>query len=301
MEGKICLVTGASRGIGFHTALTLAMMGAFVVLAGHNRKRGERASHRIDAYAMKNSTDFILVDLSSQKQIREFAETFKERHDHLDVLVNNAGGFFLRRRESVDGIEMTFALNHLNYFMTTLLLMDTLRSSSSARIINVSSESHRGEHLHFDDLQFENDYNALRAYGQSKLANLLFTYELSRRLINTDVTVNALHPGFVKTHLGKQNPVVSAVMDVIHIFAKRPQEGAETPVYLASSPDVAGVTGKYFIDKEEVRSSEASYDKDAAKRLWKVSEELCGLDVSGVKTGDFEMVGSKSENEFIHG
>jgi NAD(P)-dependent dehydrogenase (short-subunit alcohol dehydrogenase family) len=293
MEGRICLVTGASRGIGFQTALGLASKGAFVVLASHNRQRGKKASRRINAYIMRKVTDFMLVDLSSQEQIREFTETFKEKYDRLDVLVNNAGGFFLKYRKSVDGIEMTFALNHLNYFMTTLLLMDPILASGSGPIVNVSAESHRGHVMNFDGLQFESGYNGFQAYGQSKLANLLFTYELARRLANPEVTVNALHPGFVKTHLGKQNRVVWAVMNVLHIFAKSPKEGAETPIYLASSPDVAGVSGQYFIDKKEVPSSPESYDPVTAERLWNVSEELCGLGASPVRSGDLQIAGSR--------
>jgi NAD(P)-dependent dehydrogenase (short-subunit alcohol dehydrogenase family) len=281
MEDKLCLVTGASRGIGYHIALGLAGMGAYVVLVGHNHKRGENASQRINAYTTKNSTDFMLADLSSQEQIRRFAEKFKGKHDHLDVLVNNAGGFFLRREESMDGMEMTFALNHMNYFSLTLSLLKHLLPSGSARIVNVSSEAHRGESMDFADLQFENGYNAMRAYGRSKLANLLFTYELSRRLLDTDVTVNAVHPGFVGTYLGKQDSLVRIVMNILHfLFAKSPKEGAQTPVYLASSPRVEDVTGRYVIDRQVVRSSPASYDFKAAKRLWEISEELSGLDTS---------------------
>ena len=208
MEGKICVVTGASRGIGFYVARNLARRGAFIVLVSHNKKRGEKASRQIDGFVLKRSTDFMLADLSSQEQIRQFAETFKERYDRLDVLVNNAGGLFLKRRESVDGMEMTFALNHLNYFMATLLLMDRLLASDAARVVNVASEAHRGAQINFADLQFENGYNGRQAYNQSKLANLLFTYALARSLAETNVTVNAVHPGFVRTHLGKQNKLV---------------------------------------------------------------------------------------------
>lgn len=220
----------------------------------------------------------MLSDLSSQDQVRQFTEEFKERYDHLDVLVNNAGGFFFRRRESVDGIEKTFALNHLNYFMTTLLLMDVLLASDSPRIVNVASEAHRRAQINFDDLQLKDRYMGTRAYNQSKLANLLFTYELARRLADTNATVNAVHPGFVHTHLGKQNKLVRPVMELMHsIFAKSPEKGAETPVYLAASPDVEGITGEYFIRKESVRSSEESYDTEAAQRLWEISADLCGL------------------------
>jgi len=291
MTGKICLVTGASRGIGFQTALGLASKGAHVIMASHNQERGESARQRINTAMGKNSTDFILVDLASQEDIRKFTETIKERYDHLDVLVNNAGGLFLRRKESVDSIEMTFALNHLNYFMTTLLLMNTILSAEAPRIVNVSSRSHRGEKMRFDDLQFEKGYSAMQAYGQSKLANLLFTYELSRRLKNTNVTVNALHPGFVNTHFAKQNgPVVRFFMNIVHfLLARSPEKGAETPIYLASSPEVEGVTGKYFFDKQPIRSSQASYDRQAAQQLWQVSERMCNLEASRMDISALEI------------
>jgi len=299
MVDKICLVTGASRGIGFHTALGLARKGAFVVLVGHNQQRAERASRRINAYAMKKTTDFLVADLSSQEEIYKLAEMYKEKYNQLDVLVNNVGGFFLKHRESVDGIELTFALNHLSYFMTTLLLLDAILSSGSARIINVSSESHRGHEMNFDDLQLKNGYNGMRAYGQSKLANLLFTYELSRRLTGTGVTVNALHPGFVRTYLGKQNELVRGVMEIVDLFAKGPEEGAKTPVYLANSPDVAKITGQYFIAQKQVPSSSESYDTVSMEGLWQVSEQLCGLDTSRVQTNVTDSAFHMSEDDFI--
>ena len=300
MEGKHCLVTGASRGIGFHIALGLAKMGAFVTLVGHNQKRGENASRRINAFAMKNTTEFTLADLSSQEQINMFTEKFMGEHDHLDILVNNAGGFFLQRKESEDGLEMTFALNHMNYFSTTLLLLNHLMEGNSPRIVNVSSESHRGERMDFDDLQFKDDYNGLKAYGRSKLANLLFTYELSRRLLDTDITVNVLHPGFVSTHLGKQDDLVRIVMNMMHfLFAKSPVEGAQTPIYLASSPEVKDVTGKYYIDKKPVHSSPESYDVMSARRLWEFSEELCDLDFSQLDPGNTSSTVRESETEVM--
>lgn len=301
MKGKFCLVTGASRGIGFYVARGLALIGAEVVLASHNRERGENALRRIREYTGNHSLTFMQVNLSSQDDIRSFTESFKRKFDRLDVLVNNAGGFFLKRQESVDGIEMTLALNHLNYFMTTLLLLDPLLAAGSARIVNVASEAHRGQHLRFDDLQFRHGYNAMTAYGQSKLANLLFTYELSRRLASTDVTVNALHPGFVGTHLGKQNPFMQVFLSPIHFFfAKKPEEGAETPVYLASSPQVEGITGKYFIDEEPVSSSPASYDTRAAERLWEVSERLCDLDAVETALGSLETPAEKHQHQFVN-
>jgi NAD(P)-dependent dehydrogenase (short-subunit alcohol dehydrogenase family) len=279
MAGKTCIVTGASRGIGFHTARALALKGAHVVIIGHHHGRGEKAVDRIHQAEPEASVEFVFTDLMDQAQIREFNRTFRERHDRLDVLVNNAGAFFLQRGESPDGIERTFALNHLNYFLVTNLLLDLLKASAPARIVNVASESHRGSEMHFDDLEFERrPYWGLAAYGESKLANLLFTYELDRRLEDADVTVNALHPGFVNTYIGKQYPLLRPFINIVHaLFAKSPEEGAETPIYLAASPDVEDVSGKYFIDKEPVRSSEASYKEEDARHLWEISKTMTGF------------------------
>jgi len=289
MTGQTSIVTGASRGIGFHTARALALKGAHVVVIGHHRGRGEEALEKIrgalaDASSVHDgSAEFALVDLSTQDQIRQFAESFRAEHDRLDVLVNNAGGFFLNRRESADGIEMTLALNHLNYFMLTLLLLDLLKETGNrkegmARIVNVSSEAHRGVQIHFDDIEFERRYRPMEAYGQSKLANILFTYQLYRKLEGERVATNALHPGFVNTGFGEDHWLAGPVMKVVHfLFAKSADEGAETPIYLASSLEVEGVSGKYFIGKERARSSPASYDQGTAERLWDVSEEMTGL------------------------
>lgn len=290
MAGKTCIVTGASRGIGFYTARGLVMRGADVILIGHNRERGRDAVDRIRRATeaarthADGSAEFVLVDLSVQDQIFKFAESFKHRYEQLDVLVNNAGGFFAERLETEDGIEKTFALNHLNYFLTTNLLLDVLKETGrrnpeeTARIVNVASDAHRNARIHFDDLEFEEGYRPLDAYNQSKLANLLFTHELDRRPDDEAVTVNALHPGFVDTHIGKDHWLVGPLLSVIHFFfAKSAEEGAETPIYLASSSEVEGTSGKYFIDKKPVRSSPASYDEEAARRLWEISEEMTGM------------------------
>jgi NAD(P)-dependent dehydrogenase (short-subunit alcohol dehydrogenase family) len=277
MRGKTCLVTGASGGIGFETALALAHKGAHVILVGHNAQRGEAALQRIRAAEEKASIEFVLADLSVQEQIRSLARGVREQHDRLDVLVNNAGGFFLRRQESTDGIEMTWALDYLNYFLLTNLLLDLLRASAPARIVNVSSRMHRLASIRFEDLQFRNGYRGWTAYGQAKLADLIFTYELARRLEGSGVTANALHPGSVATGIGQQQSLVRLLLRAVHAFgAKSPREGAETSIYLASSPDVAGVTGKYFVDKRPVSSSSASYDEQIAERLWAASEEMTG-------------------------
>jgi NAD(P)-dependent dehydrogenase (short-subunit alcohol dehydrogenase family) len=231
---------------------------------------------RIQEDSGNQTVEYLLADLSSQDQIRALAETFYRQYDHLDVLVNNAGGFFMRRRLSVDGFEMTFALNHLNYFLLTNLLLDAIKASQSARVVNVSSDSHRGQTLDFNDLQLTKGYNPMRAYGRSKLANVLFTYELSRHLAGTHVTANALHPGMVATDIWRKvNRWLTPLIDlVIRRVALPPEEGAQTSIYLATAPELDGTTGKYFTLKQPVQSDPATYDGKAAQRLWDLSLEM---------------------------
>jgi len=276
------MITGANAGIGKITALELAKQGAQVVMVARSQARGAEAQADVITASGNRDVHLLQADLSSQAEIRKLAAQFKRDFTRLDVLVNNAGAFFNRRQFSVDGFEMTFALNHLGYFLLTHLLLDALQASAPARIINVSSDAHRGAKIDFDDLQAERGYAGFRVYGISKLANVLFTYELARRLEGTGVTANALHPGFVATNFGRNNGfVVDKLFGLLgRFFAKSPQEGAETSIYLAASPAVAGVTGQYFVDKKAVKSSPASYDADAARRLWEISEELVGLAVS---------------------
>ena len=233
------------------------------------------------------SVDFLLADLSSQQEIRRLAGDFESRYSRLDVLVNNAGAIMLSRRESVDGIEMTLALNHLAYFLLTNLLLDTLKSSAPARIVNVSSNSHEGAILDFNDLQNRRRYRGFRAYSWSKLENILFSYELARRLEGTGVTVNALHPGLVGTNFLANNGALGRLLKmVVGIVGMSPERGARTSIYLATSPEVETVTGRYFLQEHEVPSSVASYDEDAARRLWQASAELTGLPGSGVTRRD---------------
>ena len=279
MKGKICLVTGANAGIGKATTLGLAKMGAVVVMVSRNQERGEAARAEIMAESENDAVDLMIADLSSQQSIRQLAEDFKTRYERLDVLVNNAGGIFGSRSLTVDGLEYTFALNHLSYFLLTNLLLERIKESSPARIVNVSSQAQADATINFDDLQSEQNYNARRVYGQSKLANILFTYELARRLNGVDVTTNALHPGVVRTNFGRESTsrAFALMMRLLGPFLASPEKGASTSIYLATAPEVEGVTGKYFIDKQEQKSNAESYDTAVAQRLWQVSEELTGL------------------------
>jgi NAD(P)-dependent dehydrogenase (short-subunit alcohol dehydrogenase family) len=279
MDGKICMVTGATSGIGEFTALGIAKMGAKVIIIGRDQEKCLSTVKRIQLDTGNLAVEYLLADLSSQAQIRALSYQFHRHYDHLDVLVNNAGGFFLRRKVSVDGFEMTFALNHLNYFLLTNLLLDALKASPRARIVNVASNNHWQEHLDFEDLQMTKRYNGFRAYGRSKLANVLFTYELSRHLAGTNITANAIHPGFVATDIyRKVNRLLTLlIVPLIRLMALPPSEGAQTSIYLASSPEVVGVTGKYFILNKPVPSDPATYVVADAQRLWDISLEMTGL------------------------
>jgi NAD(P)-dependent dehydrogenase (short-subunit alcohol dehydrogenase family) len=277
MQGKICMVTGANSGIGKATALGLAQMGATVVMVCRDRTRGEAAQSEIKTKSGNNAVDLLLADLSSQQSIRQLVENFKQRYTQLHVLINNAGVCMLTRRETVDGLEMMFAVNQLAPFLLTNLLLDVLKASVPARIINVSSSAHEAGYIKLDDLQSKKHYRFMRAYGQSKLAVMLFTYELARRLQGTGVTANCLHPGFVTTNIGQSGvgPVGRAVAKfIVFRFGISPEEGAKTSLYLASSPDVEGVTGKYFVKSIPRRSAPISYDESLQRQVWEESAKL---------------------------
>jgi len=280
MQGKICLVTGASSGIGKYTALGLAKQGAHVVLLCRNQEKADQVRDEIIHFTGNNKISTLVADLSSQAQIRDAVREFKKRHKRLDVLINNAGMFSLERKLSVDNIELTFAVNHLAYFLLTGLLLETLLATPLSRIVNVSSEAHRHTKINFDDIQGAKVYGGWGAYRQSKLANILFSYELARRMPNTNTTVNCLHPGLVATdlwvdHAGPLGPMVNIVLGKLLKPMMRPSErGADTSIYLASATEVAGVTGKYFIDKVPYQSSPESYDQESARKLWDLSMEL---------------------------
>jgi NAD(P)-dependent dehydrogenase (short-subunit alcohol dehydrogenase family) len=275
MNGKICLVTGGTNGIGKATAQALAQMGATVVIVGRNAQKTSQVVEEIRAASGNKNVDSLLADLSSQQEVRRLANEFKSKYSHLHVLLNNAGGFFMQRQLSVDGIEMTFALNHLVYFLLTDLLLDTLKTSAPARIINVSSNAHTSGKIEFDNLQGERGYSP-RAYDNSKLANILFTMELARRLEGTGVTVNALHPGFVATGFAKNNgKVIAALVSVFApLVARSPEKGAQTSIYLASSPSMEGITGEYFYDSHVISAAPQASDRVVARKLWEVSAEM---------------------------
>lgn len=277
MQGKTCLVTGATAGIGKETALALAKMGARVIIVGRNPAKTAAVAAEIASQTGNSQVEFLLADLSVQAEVRRLAEAVKARCSRLDVLVNNAGGVFPKREMTRDGMEMTFGVNHLGYFLLTNLLLDLLKASAPARIVSVSSAAHKAGRINFDDLMSERKYSPMGAYGQSKLANILFTYELARRLEGTGVTATCLHPGVVATNFGATSPVIGWFYKVAARFMLTAAEGADTVIYLASAPEVEGVTGKYFVKRQAVRSSSASYDEGVARRLWQVSEELTGL------------------------
>jgi NAD(P)-dependent dehydrogenase (short-subunit alcohol dehydrogenase family) len=263
-EKPCILVTGSTDGIGMATALELVMRGATVIVHGRTKERAELALEKLARVSSGGRVVCVHGDFSSLAHVRSMADEIKRRFSRLNVLVNNAGMVSNIRRTSVDGYELTFAVNHLAAFLLTILLLDLILKSSPARIINVSSMVHSGASIDFDDIQMERGYSGMRAYSRSKLANILFTYALARRLLGTNVSVNALHPGVIDTKLLRTN----------YSGGLPPEEGAKTPVFLALSPQVDRVTGGYFVDRRQTRSSPLSYDEELQERLWGISEEL---------------------------
>lgn len=283
MKDKVCLVTGASSGIGFVTARALARLGAEVVLVGRNEERCQAAVEMMrwenqDQPGGGPPISYLLADLSSMEEVRQTADAFRSTHTRLDVLVNNAGATFMTRQESADGFEMTWALNHLSYFLLTTRLLDMLQSTAAqtgeARVVCVSSAAHRAARLNFADLQNSRGYNGWRAYGQSKLANVLFAFELARRMQGSGVTANALHPGYVATGFGMNNGrILKRFLRLGSRFALTPEQGAETSIYLASSPAVRGISGCYFVRCRPTAADKMAYSTQTARKLWEVSEE----------------------------
>ncbi|MFO0661190.1 MAG: SDR family oxidoreductase [Polyangiaceae bacterium] len=278
MSGKTVVVTGANSGIGKVTALELAKMGADVVMISRDRTRGEEALADVKRESGSSNVRLFLADLSSQADIRRVAAELLEALPRIDVLVNNAGLILGERKLSADGLELTFATNHLGYFLLTHLLLDRLKASGPARIVNVASEAHRAGKVDLDDLQSERGFSQIGVYGMTKLCNILFTYELARRLEGSGVTANCLHPGAIATGFGQSgNAFMRFVMKLGKPFILTPEKGARTQIYLASSPEVEGVSGKYFDRCKPRKSNAQSYDVTVAKKLWEASERLCGI------------------------
>jgi len=274
MEGKICLITGASSGIGHETALALARKGATVALLCRNLEKGLTVQKEIIEKTGNRSIDLMTADLASQKQIRKFADEFQKKYDRLHILINNAGSILKERRLTEDGIEKTFAENYLGHFLLTHLLLNLLKASSPARIINLSSVAHHGASIHFEDLLFEKSYRPMGAYRQAKLANILFTYYLADQLAGTEVTVNCVHPGLVASNFGSSGSSLHRFFIALgKPFLLSSKKGSETSIYLACSPEVEGISGKYFV-------SPVSYDLAAQKKLWEESRKLTGINSS---------------------
>jgi NAD(P)-dependent dehydrogenase (short-subunit alcohol dehydrogenase family) len=278
MDGNVVLVTGANSGIGRASALGLAHLGATVVMLCRSARRGERALRWVRKHSGSDDVHLLLGDLSRRQDIVDAADEFKNRYGRLDVLLNNAGILTRTRRLTDDGVELQFFVNHLAYFLLTGLLLDVLHDSAPSRIVNVASTAHSRGTLDFDDLQSEQNYNGWQQYGNTKLANIVFTYELARRLDGSGVTANCLHPGVIHTNLmSNYSKALSGLWYLLQWFFKQPDEGAKTPIYLASSPDVAAESGKYYRDCAPMGTSEVSYDRDVQRRLWEASESLTGF------------------------
>jgi retinol dehydrogenase-14 len=278
MAGKTVLVTGASRGIGKATAIGLATMGAHVAITGRDRDRTQNAAREIRA-AGGGQVDAFVADLSAQSEVRRLAEDVLGTYPRIDVLVNNVGGYWNTRHVTIDGLEQTFALNHLAPFLLTNLLLDRLTQSAPARVVTVSSNAQAQGRIDFEDLQGMKSYDGAEAYSQSKLANVLFSYELARRLQGTSVTANALHPGVVSTSFGAEDPatVQRVFIPFLRPFMKTAAQGGATSIHLASAPELEQVSGRYFANSKPKKSSERSYHLAAAARLWQVSAELVKL------------------------
>ena len=270
MKGKTVVITGANSGIGFATATGLARLGATVIMACRDKGRGQEARNNIISTTGNPSVELLLVDLASQQSIREAVASFKARHNRLDVLINNAAVFKFTRAVSPDGLELMFAVNHLGPFLLTNLLLDVLQASAPARVLTVTAPS--TVPLDFDDLQGERKFSAAQAFGASKMCNLLFTYELARRVEGAGVTANATHPGLAKSNLMREaNPIMRWIAN---LMSGAPEKAAETPVYLASAPEVATVSGQFFRDKKPINSNAYSHDRAVQNRLWEISATL---------------------------
>jgi NAD(P)-dependent dehydrogenase (short-subunit alcohol dehydrogenase family) len=274
MHGKTVLITGANQGVGKQSAIELGKMGAKLILVCRSADKGKAAVADVQSAGAKD-VELLVGDVGSQIDVRRLAAEVKAKHGKLDVLLNNAGAVMHARRETKDGLEETFAVNHIGYFLLTTLLLDLLKASAPARIVSVSSEAHRSATMKWNDLQMKSGWSALASYGQSKLCNILFTRELARRLEGTRVTANCLHPGVVATGFGhKEGGFIHFALTLAKPLLMTPEKGARTQVWLASSPEVEGVSGKYFDKQKERQTSKAAQEQDAPERLWAISEKL---------------------------
>jgi NAD(P)-dependent dehydrogenase (short-subunit alcohol dehydrogenase family) len=289
IHGKTVVITGATSGIGLAAAERLAAMGARLVVIARDRKRGEAAMERIAAQGPGKDHRIHYADLSRLAEMKRVGAEIAAAEPRIHVLINNAGGLIATREVTEDGLERTFATNHMAYFVLTHVLLDRLKASAPARIVNTASDAHAREKLDLADLQMEKGYRFRGAYGRSKLCNILFTRELSRRLAGTNVTANCLHPGFISTGLGQRDNFFLgiAVRLAMALRAKPLEQGAERIVYLASSPEVEGITGQYFVDRRPASPTRDAQDNDSARRLWAESARLAGIDpaMSGVTAG----------------
>ena len=274
LKDKICLITGATSGIGKATAKALAKMGATIVFISRSEARGEKTQQELIKKTKNPNITYIVADLSSLTQVAHAAEEFKNTYPYLNCLINNAGVYLHKRQFSVDGIEMTFAVNHLSHFLLTNLLLDKLKEGAPSRIINVSSAAHVDAELDLTDLNYEKrKYQGFAAYKASKLANILFTYKLAKILKGTKITVNAVHPGVVRTNIARQRKIVGLIWKMMPFFIS-PDKGAETTVYVATHPELENVTGKYFVNKKITPSSPLSYNETLQNELWTISEKM---------------------------
>ena len=275
LKGKICIITGATSGVGKETAKALAKKGATVVLPVRNSMKGDTLKDEILAETPDAKLDFMHCNLASFESIRQFAKEFKAKYNKLHILINNAGIWESKRNLSEDGIEMNFAVNHLAPFLLTHLLLDTIKKSAPARIINVASNAHKYSKMNFPDLEFEKKYSSMKSYSQSKLANILFTKKLSQQLHGSGVTANSLHPGVVKTNLFDKMP--GFMVKIMGLFMISPVKGAQTTIYLATSPDVEKTSGEYFSESKRKKPSSEALRQDVADKLWGISEKYVGI------------------------
>jgi NAD(P)-dependent dehydrogenase (short-subunit alcohol dehydrogenase family) len=282
MKDRVCVITGGTDGIGKAAAYELAVQGAKLLIHGRDPEKGARAVAELKARSGNPAIEFLPADFGSLAEVRRLAAAILERTPRVDVLVNNAGAVFVKRTLSQDGYEMTFAVNHLAPFLLTHLLLDALKSAAPSRIVTTASDAHRRAKIVFDDLRTTRKYSPMGAYGSSKLANVLFTRALAKRLQGTAVTATCVHPGLVRSNFGGNNasdvsPLVKAIFGLVMRFARSPEKGAETVLHLAASSQVQGASGGYYVDCKLTRPSSAAQDDDAADRLWQMSEQLVGI------------------------